>query len=174
MSPVHPVLPLLVASLLAGCSPALNWREARLSDAPVQLLFPCKPERTQREAPLGGASRSMTMLSCDADGLVFALTYARVDAAADRSAALTAWQRLTLANLSAAATLALAVPQALAGATAQGAAVQGRRPDGRALVAELLWFAVGPWVFQASVLTQDAGPMPAAAAAAFWAGIRTP
>ncbi|MBU3738333.1 MAG: hypothetical protein FGM55_05190 [Rhodoferax sp.] len=174
MSLAYPALPLFVAGLLAACSPALNWREARLPDAPVQLLFPCKPERTQRGVPLDGAIRSMTMLSCDADGLVFALTYARVDAAADRPAVLSAWQRVTLGNLSAAATAALPVPQALAGATAQGASVQGRRPDGRALAAELLWFAVGPWAFQASVLTQDAGPMPAAPAAAFWAGIRTP
>jgi len=34
---------------LAACSPAYNWREVRLVDAPLRAMLPCKPTAPTRE-----------------------------------------------------------------------------------------------------------------------------
>lgn len=95
-----------VALLLAGCSPALNWRVARLDAAPVQALMPCKPERAEREVALQGPEgppATLRMMSCDSAGLRFAVAAVRLPEAGGNSASPAAlmdrWQQATWASL---------------------------------------------------------------------------
>ena len=68
------VLPLLTCLLLTlgGCSPALNWRDARLVGAGLSLMFPCKPNGQTRVVEVAGQPWAADLLACDAAGMTFA------------------------------------------------------------------------------------------------------
>lgn len=68
------VLPLLTCLLLTvgACSPALDWRDARLAGAGLSLLFPCKPQSQSRVVEVAGQPWSAALLACDAAGMTFA------------------------------------------------------------------------------------------------------
>lgn len=70
------ISPLLVAAWMAGCSPALDWREVTLEGAGLKLMFPCKPERESRPQP-GPSGQPMTVqtASCKAKGGQYSLTW---------------------------------------------------------------------------------------------------
>ncbi len=57
---------------LAACTPALDWREVRLSGGQVTGLFPCKPSVQERSVKLGGWTWAASLHSCDAEGVTFA------------------------------------------------------------------------------------------------------
>ncbi|TSE19395.1 hypothetical protein Talka_01484 [Tepidimonas alkaliphilus] len=147
--------------ILAGCSAALDWREAGLTAA-VPALLPCKPERAERAVPLLGpqaAPVTLRMASCAADGVTWAVAEAALPAAASAEAALTAWQRASWATLGLAqAEGAAALPPGWAEVpcVGRGATLQrclrgpGRAPDGRAVMAELHWSAREGWIVQAA------------------------
>ncbi len=81
-----PILPLL---LVAGCSPALNWRKVSPEGAQLALMFPCKPEREERLQPgPSGQPIAVRSLSCKARGDQFSLTWSDLGDAAASSAAL--------------------------------------------------------------------------------------
>ena len=67
---------LLGSFVLPGCSPALNWRDVRLDQTPLQALFPCKPERAAREVTLGDQVLTLNLLACDVGDVKFALAFA--------------------------------------------------------------------------------------------------
>lgn len=64
---------------LAACAPSLNWREVRPPQAQgLVLMFPCKPEHLERRLTLPGLAGgpvTMHLLSCEADGATWALSY---------------------------------------------------------------------------------------------------
>ena len=155
---------------LAGCSPALDWREVRPETGDVVALFPCKPDRVAREVPLAGQRVRMQMLSCSAGGAVFALSGSDVGEPARVAPALEALRSTAAANLSAApaSAAAFAVPGATPNPQAGRLVLAGRRPDGTALAAQAGFFARGTMVWQASVI----GSATAEAAETFFAGLR--
>ncbi len=67
---------LLLAAWMAGCSPALDWREVTPEGAGLKLMFPCKPERESRAQP-GPSGRPMEVqtASCKAKGGQYSLTW---------------------------------------------------------------------------------------------------
>jgi hypothetical protein len=68
-----------LALLLSACAPATNWREVNPPQAAhLKALFPCKPEHASRQIQLDGLPGPMALhlLSCEADGATWALTYA--------------------------------------------------------------------------------------------------
>jgi hypothetical protein len=74
-----PLAALLMALLLlSGCTPTLDWREVRGSDAPFTVLLPAKPAVRTRQIDLEGAKVMMTMTAADADGVTFAVASAPV------------------------------------------------------------------------------------------------
>ena len=50
-------------ALLAGCSPALDWRELTVEGSGASALFPCRPENRVRQVKLVGASVQMHLAS---------------------------------------------------------------------------------------------------------------
>ena len=81
-----PILPLM---LVAGCSPALNWRKVDPEGAQVSLMFPCKPEREERTQP-GPAGQPVVVrsMSCKARGGQFSFSWTDLGDARATSAAM--------------------------------------------------------------------------------------
>lgn len=65
--------------MLTACAPSLNWREVRAPQGQgLVLMFPCKPEHRERQVAvqgLSGGSATMHLLSCQANGATWALSY---------------------------------------------------------------------------------------------------
>lgn len=137
---------------LAGCSPALNWREVRPEGTRLNLLLPCKPDKAQKVVPLGGRPTPLSMLGCDADGATFAVAVADVGDPSQAASVLALWQDLALANMKAAPAsrqpLPLKVPGATPGTPATRVQAQGQRADGAAVSGQAAYFAQGSQVFQ--------------------------
>ncbi|WP_157271129.1 hypothetical protein [Azohydromonas aeria] len=146
-----------VAVSVAACTPALNWREVRLDGGAV-ALFPCKPQHQTRTLALDGQPVALTLHACEAAGLRFAVARADVQEPARVEAALAALAAAQARNLQ--ATLPAGEPVQVPGMTpnaqARRYALTGRRPDGSGVQAQLLLFARGTQVLQATVL--DAAP----------------
>ncbi len=78
---------------LGACAPAANWREVSPAQAAnLKALFPCKPDHASRQMRLDGLSDpvEMHLLSCEADGATWALTYTTTASPTQRIAALAA------------------------------------------------------------------------------------
>jgi hypothetical protein len=87
---------------LLACSPADNWRVVSADVGPLQLWLPCKPERAQRPIVLVNQhGRALHMLSCRANGVVFALSHLQLDPQDDVPTLVRSWQRATLSTLKA-------------------------------------------------------------------------
>jgi hypothetical protein len=140
----------LIAVVLSACSPTFNWRELRPEGTPLEALMPCKPEMAERSVPLGGSPTLLHMHSCKTGGLTFALAWADAPDAGAVPAALTDWQRASLAALR--ADPAHRWNTKVSGSTlTQGIQVQGTDPQGQPVQARLVYFARGNQVFQAAI-----------------------
>lgn len=118
-------------------------------------LFPCKPSGPTRTVPLAGAPTAVTVLSCDAQGMTFGLTFADVGEPGRVGPALQALAAVTAGNVGATAPAAPSSAP-VAGATPNARSGRftfiGHRPEGAAIQAQLLLFTYGTQVFQATVL----------------------
>lgn len=148
-----------LGALLAGCAPALDWREIRVDEAGVSQLFPCKPARQQRRVVLEGQPRLLVLYVCDAAGVTWALSALRLAEPAQVPGALQALAAAAHANLGAA--LAPPQPQGVPGAGGHAAAgryrISGQRPDGSALQSAVLLYARGTVVVQVTALGPKLG-----------------
>jgi hypothetical protein len=164
-----PVVGLLAA--LAGCAPALNWRDVRPEGSHAQVLFPCKPDVQERRVMLAGPPVRLCLHVCNAADLTWALALADVADPGRVAPALVALQAGAAANLG--ATAASSTRQNVPGATPQAASgrarLSGHLPDGRAVQMEVLVFARGTQVFQASVV---GAALPDEAVEAYFTSIR--
>ncbi len=160
----------LATALLAGCTPALDWREVRTAHSTA--VFPCRPDRQERSLALAGRPVRMALLSCAADGSTFALAEADTGSADAVGPALAALKGAAMANLGASAARPASAAE-VAGATPNAESarlvLEGRLPDGSAATAHALFFCRGTVVAQATVF----GARPAAeAAGTFFDGLR--
>lgn len=161
---------LLALAGLAACNPTFNWRDVRPEDTRLSLLMPCKPDRAQRTVPMAGQPVELTVLSCDAGGVTFAVALADVKEASKAAVALAQWQSATLANMKAA-------PAAPGGAfklmgLASGAVMvkaTGQRADGQPISSQAAYFAQGSMVFQAVIYADNIAPD---VADTFFAGLK--
>jgi hypothetical protein len=62
-----------VSSLLAACSPTLNWRDVDVG-LQTKVQFPCRPEHAERSLVLAGTPMRTEMWVCDAGGLSWSVT----------------------------------------------------------------------------------------------------
>jgi hypothetical protein len=135
---------LALAALLAACSPEQNWRQITFEGTRFKAQLPCKPDRTTREVPLGGAPVALTVAGCESGHAMLAVMTAALGPGADAQAVLQGWQKAVLANLQAQAP-AQAEPWSRPGMLSLGSAqriqVQGVRGDGQAVVAQAVWGA---------------------------------
>jgi hypothetical protein len=148
--------------LLAGCQPALNWREVRPEGAGVVALFPCKPDFDQRAE--GG--RAMGLAQCEAGGRGFALSWADVPDASQAGPALKAMAQALAAKLQLA--LPPGAPLQVPGMTPLPEAAQHRLAGARG-VTRLAVFCHGARVYQALMTAGEDDP---AAWEGFVAGLR--
>lgn len=137
---------LVAVLLVAACSPTLNWREVRVGA--MAALLPCKPDRAQRATALGSQQVSVEMAGCEAAGALFALSHVHLQEAGQVPVVLAAWQASALHNLR--STQAPAQPNP-SGPAAVVLHVQGQRPDGSAVQAQLAWWVRGTDVYHAAL-----------------------
>lgn len=110
---------------LVACAPALNWREVRPADAQgLQATFPCKPMAAQRRLVLPGLPDAVTLnlLSCEADGSMWALTHLTLSDATQVPTALRALAASTRGNVELASREAQHMAQQAAQRAAPGSA----------------------------------------------------
>jgi len=161
----------LAALLLSACAPELDWRELRPAGTSVQVLMPCKPTSHARRVALAGAEVEMALYACRAGDATWALAHADLVDPGRVGAALDELARAAQRNLASAD--ASAQPAAVPGMTPNPGArrwrVEGRLPDGRAVVETVVLFAHGTRVVQASVIAERAD---AAALATFVESLR--
>jgi hypothetical protein len=137
---------LIMALGLASCTPALNWRAVSVAGAATWL--PCKPDRAQRQLDIGGQTIQMEMAGCEAQGVMYALSHARVPKAGESEAVAAAWQSASLKQMQA------GVPQQTVFQTRGENQIQGRffkatgaRSNGQVLQAQLVWVVKGDEIF---------------------------
>jgi hypothetical protein len=171
MFPPLTMVTLAGAAALAGCSPALDWREVRLEAAPLKITFPCKPEKGSRQVTMAGRTVALDALACEAGGSTFAVLSADVGGPASADSALQQWQAASLATMRGQAVResrfvpngALDLPRSVQ------VAASGQRSDGKAIQAQVAYFARGNHVFQAAVYSER---LEAEATEPFFAGLR--
>lgn len=135
---------------LTACNPTFNWRDVRPDGTQISLLMPCKPDKAQKTVPLGGQPTELTLLSCDAGGVTFAVAVADVKDASKVTATLAQWQSATLANMKAApATSGAAFKLTGLASGAVMVKATGQRTNGQAVSSQAAYFAQGSQVFQA-------------------------
>jgi hypothetical protein len=64
----------VIGAVLAGCTPAFNWREVGFDQAGLTALLPCKPDRGSRTVQLGGQAAQMSMAGCESGGAMFTVS----------------------------------------------------------------------------------------------------
>jgi hypothetical protein len=140
---------------VAGCEPALNWRDVPVGDARIQL--PCRPQTQRRTLPLLGREVSVQLQACDSSGVTWAVL--DVEAPAGQADAMVvALDEALAGNLGAPAAMTGAADAASAPAASSavpvspafGAAhrMRGRREDGSSTSADVSYARQGDRVLQ--------------------------
>jgi hypothetical protein len=145
----------VLALVLVGCTPTLDWREVRPVGGQLLLMFPCKPTSQTREIRLVGQAGSMLMQACRAGEVTWALGQMDVGDPARVGPVLAELRAAAQAKMGAPKQAWTALPPGL-GATPNDQSGQASfvttGPAGQALQMHQALFAHGTWVFQASVL----------------------
>jgi len=96
-----PLAALLLGAMLlvSACSPALNWREVRGTEAPFSVLLPAKPATHARGIDLNGLKVTMSMTAAEASGASFAVGAVKLADPAQHAAALAAMQTAMVRNI---------------------------------------------------------------------------
>lgn len=152
---------------LGACAPATNWREVSPPQAAsLKALFPCKPEHASRKIPLDGLTEpvQLHLLSCEADGATWALSYATTGSPTQRIAVLAALHDNLIRRVSQPGATPAQVDKVKEAPRVKGSTehphdgqwwVQGVRPTDAGQVAPVTlstWqFSKGLTVFQATV-----------------------
>jgi hypothetical protein len=144
----------LAACASVACTPALNWREVRPEGSQAQLMFPCKPASHMRRVTLAGREVEMSMFACTAGEVSYVLTFADLQDPASVAPALDELGHAARAHLqlSAAASSPLSVPGMTPSPRAALWQIEGRLPDGRAVVERAAMFSYGTKVYQATAI----------------------
>lgn len=166
------VAALAAAWLLAGCAPALDWRDWRPEGSGISLLLPCKPVPQVRQVQLAGKSLRLALHACSAGGQTWGLAFADLADPSLTPAALDGLLQGMQENLGATGVQerqALQVPGATPHPQARRVLLSGNRADGQPMRAELATFVRGTLVFQATVLGAE---LPAEGVETFFESLR--
>ena len=152
---------LALLAFFVACSPALNWREVPLEG--LVALLPCKPDHAQQPVQLGSQNTVLQMSGCEAGRALYAISHVHIADAAQVGATQAAWRQSTLANLQASVvqTQSLQLAKLVSGkaqARAAGSAaafnletLNGKRPDGTPVQAQLAWLVKGQDIYHVAV-----------------------
>jgi len=157
--------------VLLACSPALDWREVRPEGTAVTALFPCRPDRHQRDVAIAGATLRMELHACDVAGSTFSLAVVDGVEPARVEPVLAALKASAAANVGGGAPRVepFTPPGATPNPSSALVHVQGRRPDGRAVTLHAGFFVHGVRVFQATAAGEG---LPEEALQSFFGAIR--
>jgi hypothetical protein len=132
----------------------MDWRELTLPDTGLKVSFPCRPSSHARTVALAGEDRLLTLHTCQALGITFAVAWVEVSDPGRTNDVLRALSAAAAANLRAAQ--AQAEPFNFPGMTPYAAsgqfALRGQLADGQAGQARVAVFALGTQAFQATAL----------------------
>jgi hypothetical protein len=138
---------------LAGCTPSLNWRAVNLDG--VSTWLPCKPDRAQRELEIGGQKIQMEMMGCEAQGVMYAVSHAKVPNPSESQAVAAAWQNASFKQMLAGS------PQQTVfqtrgekPVTGQFFKLAGARSNGQELKAQLAWVVLGAEIYHLAMYAQ--------------------
>lgn len=154
---------LLAGIALAGCNPALNWREVRVGPAGAKALLPCKPDQGSRQVTLAGQDVELQMLGCEAGKALFAISLVELADSSQAAEIQAGWQTAMLAAMRANQQdgVVQTAPFDLKGAALQPPAVRlsarGQRADGSSVVAQGVWFSQGARLYHAAVYADQLG-----------------
>jgi hypothetical protein len=139
---------------LAGCSPALDWRQVRPEGWGLAGAWPCRPNSQLRQVALAGPAVAFELMACSADGHNFAMASADMADPARVGPALEALGQAARANIQGQvlSDRPASVPGMTPNAGSRVWQLQGRLPDGQAVREQVLVFAHGLRVFQATVV----------------------
>jgi hypothetical protein len=156
------LLPL--ALCLQACSPAFNWREVRMDNAPLVALLPCKPDKGAKTLQLGGAPTELQMQGCEAGGGLFTIAAARLQPPVNLEQTLQLWKVALLANARTTVSQdrGFVPPGALPIPASVQATFNGQRANGAPVWGQITLFAQGDQVFQAAVFSDKPLAEPAA------------
>ncbi len=70
----------VTCAMVAGCTPAFNWRDVSFEQGGVTALLPCKPDRGTRAVQLAGQAAQMSMAGCESGGAMFTVSIVEVPA----------------------------------------------------------------------------------------------
>lgn len=172
-------LPLLM--VLMACQPTFNWRETRLDDSALAAMMPCKPERMTRQVPfVNGATVEMTVASCEAGGVTFALSTTDVQDPAQVARVLTLWrdvvqrhwQYTSAASVAKDAVKPFALPQSTPLASSVRLTGTGRNAQGADMAVDAAFFAQGSRVFQVALIAQPPKALTPEVAEMFYGGLK--
>ena len=144
----------LLLCMLVACSPTLDWRQVRPEGWGLVASWPCRPTLQARPVALAGPAVELGLLSCSAGDHRFAIASADVADPARVGPALQALAAAAQANVQGvveAERVAL-VPGMTPQPAARWRRVQGRLPDGQPVREQVLVFAQGMRVFQATLV----------------------
>ena len=140
--------------LLASCSPALNWREVTVANAPLRAHFPCRPDHSSRRVALVDHQFNVGLTSCRADGQTFAVMSINVEQSSRVAQTQFALRQMAEQNFG--GDVRALVDRPVGGAkvslSAQQVGAQMARPDRGVLRSRMIFFSQGTWVFQATVM----------------------
>jgi len=144
----------LLLGVMAACSPTLDWRQVRPEGWGLVASWPCRPTLQVRPVALAGPAIELGLLSCSAGDHRFAIASADVSDPTRVGPALQALAAAAQANVQ--GVIESERPAVVPGMTPQPAArwwrVQGRLPDGQPVREQVLVFAKGLRVFQATLV----------------------
>ncbi len=124
--------------LLGACSPALNWRNVSLEG--LQAALPCKPDQAERPVALAGMELGLTMVGCEADGGLYAISHTRLAQGVQAQAVIDAWRQQAMQALgSTALPLATSLPALGARPALTVYHASGNNPRGQAVQARWTW-----------------------------------
>jgi hypothetical protein len=161
----------LAALGLGACSPALDWRELKTADGHVAFLLPCKPTVQERAVQLADRAVKLALQACAAQGQTWGVATADLADPAAVGPALAELARSAAANVQGqiGSDRAARVPGATPNDGNRQLVLSGRQPGGQPVAMQLVVFAHGTRVVQATVLGAQVG---AEAADTFFGGLR--
>jgi hypothetical protein len=147
----------LLLAMAWACSPRLNWRTVQLPQGSLMAQFPCKPDHLSRRLPLGVQAVEVDLSSCAAGEQMFAITGVDMKTA-DRAAEGVQFLRNAAEKNWSGGLVPLAPPPwpgLQSPSHLQYVAAQLVSASGQARRAQMLFFAHGAWVYQATVMGQQ-------------------
>lgn len=138
-----------LAAACVACSPSLNWRNVPVEAAQLTVSLPCKPDHGSKNVALGAEQVELSMVGCEAQGALFALSWMELSDPSRISTVLTLWHDAVRAQLHLPRQVPGTAPQewpfvrkgALNLPQSVRMQTEGQRPDGKPVQVDAVWFA---------------------------------